>query len=192
MGNRTYLVFEKQCEFEANNCIPVTWLALFEPHDFFMEENVEEKDLTAGYKTHSSKALQRLAQFINQLQKNPIVWSFFRPLEILRDELSACSQETAVILDLTQFWTIDEEYQDRILHAANIFEDVINRFTQNKEADLISLNTLVNQFALGHKVSLADITCEDLMFVLIGMYWGDPEKEAKYSLEYFNASYWAV
>jgi hypothetical protein len=177
MGNRTYLFFATHCEFEANNCIPVTWLALFEPQEFCIEENKEEESLAAGYKTCQSKALPRLDQFINQLRKNPTVWQFFRPLEILRDELSLCPEETAVVLDLAQFWAIDEEYQDRTRHAANFFEDTINRFTQNKEEDLILLNKLVNQFDPGDMISLSDLNGEDLMFILVGTYWGDPEKE---------------
>jgi hypothetical protein len=37
MGNRTMLSFGTCCDFEANNCLPVTWLALFEPHEFLVE-----------------------------------------------------------------------------------------------------------------------------------------------------------
>jgi hypothetical protein len=192
MGNRTCLFFEGQCEFEANNCIPVTWLALFERQEFLIEEDKDEESVAAGYKTSQSKALQRLEQCINQLRVNPTIWQFFRPLEILRDELSLCSQETDVILDLTQFWAIDEVYQDRTQHAVNLFEDVINRFTGDKEEDLILLNQLVNQFGFGSISFLSDLSCEERMFILIGMYFGDPQKEEKYSLEYFNTSYWTA
>lgn len=192
MGNRTSLFFESHCEFQANNCIPVTWLALFEPQEFLIEEDKDEEGVAAGYKTSQSNALRRLEQFINQLRVNPTIRQFFRPLELLRDELSLCPQETAVILDLTQFWAIDEVYQDRSQYAVNLFEDVINRFTGEKEEDLILLNQLVNLFGFGSISSLSDLSCEDRMFVLIGMYFGDPEKEEKYSLEYFNTSYWTA
>lgn len=192
MGNRTYLFFESQCEFEANNCIPVTWLSLFEAQEFLIEEDKDEESVAVGYKTSQSKALQRLDQFIHQLRTNPTIWQFFRPLEILKDELSLCSQETAVILDLTQFWAFNEVNQERTQHAVNLFENVINRFTRNQEEDLILLNQLVNQFNLANISSLSDLSCEDRMFVLIGMYFGNPIKEEKYSLDYFNTDYWTA
>jgi hypothetical protein len=37
MGNRTMLHLGNCCEFEANNCLPVTWLALFDPQEFAVE-----------------------------------------------------------------------------------------------------------------------------------------------------------
>lgn len=37
MGNRTYLSIGTRCELEANNCLPVTWLALFAPEEFLVE-----------------------------------------------------------------------------------------------------------------------------------------------------------
>jgi len=192
MGNRTSLVFESYCEFEANNCIPVTWLALFEPREFVIEEDKDEESVAAGYKTSQLQALKRLDKYINQLRINPTIWQFFRPLEVLKDELSQCPQETAVILDLTQFWVIDEVYQDRIKYAANLFEDVINRLTQNPKEDLTLLNQFVNQFCLGEISSLSDLSNEDRMFALIGMYFGDLAKEEKYTLDYFNTDYWTA
>jgi hypothetical protein len=192
MGNRTCLFFESHCEFEANNCIPVTWLALFKPQEFLIEEDKDGESVTVVYKTSQSKALQRLDQLINQLRIYPTIWKFMRPMVILRDELSLCSQETAIILDLTEFWAIDKVYQDRTEHAVNLFEDAIRQVTENEEKHVILLNQLVNQFGFGNIPSLSDLSCEDRMFVLIGMYFGDPEKEEKYSLEYFDMSYWTA
>jgi hypothetical protein len=37
MGNRTQLMLGTRCGFEANNCLPVTWLALFESQEFQIE-----------------------------------------------------------------------------------------------------------------------------------------------------------
>lgn len=42
MGNRTHLFLGNYCEFEADNCLPVTWLALFAPEEFLIEKYVEE------------------------------------------------------------------------------------------------------------------------------------------------------
>jgi hypothetical protein len=46
MGNRTMLSFGDSCEFEANNCVPVTWLALFDPQDFSIETRRFEYEKT--------------------------------------------------------------------------------------------------------------------------------------------------
>jgi hypothetical protein len=37
MGNRTVLSFGTCCGFEANDCLPITWLALFAPQEFRVE-----------------------------------------------------------------------------------------------------------------------------------------------------------
>ena len=42
MGNRTHLFLGDYCEFEANNCLPVTWLALFDSQEFVIERYFDE------------------------------------------------------------------------------------------------------------------------------------------------------
>ena len=42
MGTRTTLSFGAYCEFEANNCLPVTWLSLFDSRDLLVETRREE------------------------------------------------------------------------------------------------------------------------------------------------------
>ena len=37
MGHRTYLALGARCGFEANNCLPATWLALFDVREFALE-----------------------------------------------------------------------------------------------------------------------------------------------------------
>ena len=54
------------------------------------------------------------------------------------------------------------------------------------------LSELVNEFSLGNISSVADLSPEDRMFVLIGTYWGNAEREEMYSLEYFDEAYWTT
>jgi hypothetical protein len=37
---------------------------------------------------------------------------------------------------------------------------------------------------------VADLGAEERMFLLIGTYWGDAEREALYSPGYFGEGYW--
>ena len=72
MGNRTYLTFGNYCQFDANNCLPITWLALFLPQDFFTEGHQEdgEQYVIAFYQTSRELALQRLKEVINKIKSN--------------------------------------------------------------------------------------------------------------------------
>jgi hypothetical protein len=91
MGDRTRLSFGNYCEIEANNCVPVTWLALFTDDEFDLKEEFEGGDeefryFTAIFKTTRYKALQRAEIAISQLKNTP-AWALLKPIEILRKRL---------------------------------------------------------------------------------------------------------
>lgn len=241
MGDRAQLAFGTCCEFEAKNCVPVIWLALFESDEFLIERRVEEpvqpvrkpiqtpaprgfrklliaisrifrrkiaetsKDRVqpqefhepeeydvAIYRTLQSKALKRVNFAISRLRGQTPIWAFLRPLEILRDELKLCTQDETIELDLTQFWAIGEPFGQRVSQAPNDFATLLDALSGDEEKDLTALNKLVNLYNRARISSVADLHPEDRMFVLIGTYWGDEEREAMYSLEYFNEAYWTT
>ena len=240
MGSRAQLALGS-CEFEANNCVPVTWLALFESDEFLVERRVEEpvqpvrkpiqtpeprgfrkllvairrilkreiaetgKDRVqpqefhepeeydvAIYRTLRSKALKRVDLAISRLKGQTPIWTFLRPLEILRDELKLCAQDETIELDLTQFWTIDDTFKHRVSQAPGDFASLLDALSSDGERDLVALDRLVNLYNRAQISSVADLDPKDRMFVLIGTYWGDGEREAMYSAEYFNEAYWTI
>jgi hypothetical protein len=185
-------------EFEANNCLPATWLALFEPKEYVIEREDEDEDeddeeyVVVGYKTTALKASQRVKTVINQIKGQTPVWAFLKPLEILWDELALCSEEDVITLDLTQLWAIDESYEQKIQEAVWDFRKMLQQFNGSLEYDLSLLNQFIGAFALGPTLSVMDLSAEEKMFVMIGTYYGDEEHEDLYSLEYFGEEYWAV
>lgn len=229
MGNRAYVSFGNYCGFEANNCLPVNWLALFDSEEFFTEKCFEEimdngddniivqnkgliipflaisrffskpaktpkiqpeEYLKVEYRTSQPKALERVKTNISKLKSCSPIWSFFRPLEILRDELSLCPENETITLDLTPFMEFDDEYKQTIKEAVLKFSMMLNQFDGNKEHDLDLLNRLINEFSIGNISSIANLTPEERMFVLIGIYSGNEERENLYSLSYFDEAYW--
>jgi len=240
MGNRAQLAFGTCCEFEANNCVPVTWLAIFESGEFLVERRVEELGQSTGgpvqkpepgvfhkllvairsafrqdrtetsagdvqqqpfrepeeydvavYRTSKLQAVRRVELAISRLKGQTPIWAFLRPLEILRDELYLCPEET-VELDLTQFWAIDEAFEQRVSQAPDDLARLLDLLTNDEEQDLAALNRLIQLYNRVQISSVAGLDPEDRMFVLIGTYWGDQEREAKYSPEYFNEAYWTT
>ena len=192
MGNRTALSIGSCCEFEANNCLPVTWLALFAAQEFLIETDEEdsEKYEVAVYRTSQTSALQRITQTIAKLKKHTPAWSYLRPLEILRDELGHCLPDEPITLDVTQLWAMNESFKQKVSGAISAFVEMLGKFTGDKEHDLATLDQLVNDLSTSIISSVADLSGEEKMFALIGTYWGDEEREALYSLEYFSESYW--
>lgn len=240
MGNRVQLAFGACCEFEANNCIPVTWLALFESTEFLVERRVDEPaqhaqrpaeqpqagafhkfllairrafgrnlEKTGGdresqsqalrepeeydvavYRTSKLQAVRRVESAIGSLKGSTPIWAFLRPLEILRDELHLCSEET-VELDVSQFWAINKAFEQRVSQAPDELTRLLNGLTGDGEQDLAALTRLINLYSRTQISSVADLDPEDRIFVLIGTYGGDQEREAKYSPEHFGAAYWA-
>lgn len=192
MGNRTAITFSNCCEFEANNCLPVTWLALFNSQEFLVEkrhEDNEEYDV-ALYRTNRDTALKQVDQVITSLKGQTPAWAFLRPIEILRDELNFCSSAEIIEIDATQFWAIDESFQQKTSNAAKAFHDMVNGFIGKPEHDISLLNRLANEYTLGTISSVSQIDPEERMFILIGTYWGNLEREKIYSIEYFNDGYW--
>jgi hypothetical protein len=55
---------------------------------------------------------------------------------------------------------------------------------------------LVNQYSLQSPSApvhpLVSLDPEEKMYKMIGTYWGRPEKEDKYSLSFFDSTYWSV
>lgn len=190
MGNRAYLSFGTCCEFEANNCIPVTWLALFGPDDFLVEMHCEDSEEyeVAVHRTSQPEALQRVEFVIDRLEGRTPVWAYLRPLEILRDELKLCSPDASIELDVTQFWAKDEIFKERVTQGADAFAKMLEDMVGDGQ-DLTRLNQLVSDFNIARISSVVNLDPEDRMFVLIGTYWG--EREDLYSLEYFTEAYWA-
>ncbi len=192
MGNRTALIFDNCCEFEANNCLPITWLALFSPQEFLIEtrhEDGEEYEV-ALFRTSREAALQRVVQVITSLKGQTPAWAFLRPIEILKDELNFCSSVNLIELNATQFYAIDESFRNKISNAVAAFQEMVSRFIGNSEHDIPMVTQLVNDYLLGNISSVSEIDSEERMFILIGTYWGDPEREELYSFDYFSEDYW--
>ena len=192
MGNRTSLSLGTYCEFDANNCLPVTWLALFDSQDYLVEarrEGSEEYDV-AGYRTSQLAALQRVESTIKRLKGHTPVWAYLRPLEILRDELRRCPPDEPIELDVTQFWTKDEIFKQRVTQSAAAFANMLDTLTGDEQQDLAILDRLVNDLSTENTSSVSNLHPEDRMLVLIGTYWGDLED--LYSLEYFGEVYWTA
>ncbi len=190
VGNRVSLSISACCEFEANNCIPVTWLALFGPNDLTVDTRCDgpEKYDAVVYKTSQSVAFQRVEQAISKLRGRTPAWKYLRPLEVLRDELKRCSVNSSVELDATQFWAMNETFRQLVVHGPVAIATMIDAMTGEKQHDMAVLNTLVNDFNVVRISSVANLNPEERMFTLIGMYWG--EREDQYSLEYFGEAYW--
>lgn len=190
MGDRAVLSIDACCEFEANNCIPITWLALFGPDDFFVEKRREgsEEYAVTIYRTLRPAALQRVKLAINRLQGRTPAWAYLRPLEILRDELGRCPLDAFVELDATQFWAKGDTFKQRVIQGSNAFANMLDAMTGDKQQDLGILNSLVNDFSSA-RVSLVEaLRPEDRVFVLIGTYYG--EREDLYSMDYFDEAFW--
>jgi hypothetical protein len=196
MGNRTYLTFGTRCEFDANNCLPVIWLALFEEPEFRIEmrrfedqsEEDYEEDEVAVYQTSQLIALKRVDATIDKLKNHTPIWSYLRPLEILRDELEYCTSDTVIELNVTELWAKDEIFEQRVSQAPVAFKEMLDSLTGEAEADLRRLTELVNRFNIGKIVSIIELDSDSKMFVLIGSYSG--EAEDLYSFGYFDEAYW--
>ena len=191
-GAHTYLSFGDCCEFEASNCIPVTWLALFAAGDWIVEprQRGPEEYVAALYQTTRMEALQRVDTAIERASSHPDVWAYLRPLEILRDELERCGPGARVELKATQVWQGNDEIRRVIRAAVADFAAMMDGLSEEGESKLAALTALVNRLNYSKVSSVADLDADARMFVLIGTYWGDGEREELYSLEYFNEDYW--
>ena len=191
MGNRTYLSLGKNCQFDANNCVPVTWLALFTPDEFevlYDQEDPEEGEINI-YRTSQSLALERLTKVIQQL-KTSSVWGFLRPLEILKEELQTCLPTDIIELDVTQFDIMDGSSEMRAKQAVSDFRNFVNAVPSKETDDIVLFAKLVNKFELGSSTDINNLSSEDKMFLFIGGYSSSNAHEEKYSLAYFSDNYW--
>ena len=144
----------------------------------------------AGYRTSQLAALQRVESTIKRLKGHTPVWAYLRPLEILRDELRRCPPDEPIELDVTQFWTKDEIFKQRVTQSAAAFANMLDTLTGDEQQDLAILDRLVNDLSTENTSSVSNLHPEDRMLVLIGTYWGDLED--LYSLEYFGEVYWTA
>jgi hypothetical protein len=192
MGNRTSLTLGHYCEFEANNCIPITWLALFAQQDFLTENRDFDGDkfTVSLFSTSRELAIQHVEKALSQVKNNVFIWPFLRPFKILLDELELCPSNEKIELDVTQFRDAGKIFDKRAIQAVSSFVEMLNALNGDKTSDLERLNRLINDLNLGKDFLVSNLSAEEKMFVLIGTYWGNPEQEALYSLEYFNDDYW--
>jgi len=79
MGNRTALFLGTRCEFEANNCLPITWLALFDSQDFVVETRRFEHE----FETIGKQEITR---------SSPGLWSSIRRLLGMGKQLESESE----------------------------------------------------------------------------------------------------
>jgi hypothetical protein len=198
MENRTHLFFEDFYEFEGTDCLPVTWLSLFDNDEYVVETSDESEErggivqmilsmfqspqdtgplqnfdtqqitLAAGYRTSQPDALERVELYIKKIRDHSPAWTFLQPLEILRDRLLACPEDATIVLDLTHFWVIDEENKRRSRDAVDEFAVMVNRLNGNAEHDLALIENLVQQFACDDCMSLNDLSPEECTPILIG------------------------
>jgi hypothetical protein len=220
MGNRTHLFFFDRGQIDANNCLPVTWLSLFDKNEYVIERSIigvekgnifkrisniflnilgknsgqqldtPRETVAAGYRTSRDKAIQRVDSFISRIKGHSPAWSFLRPLEVLRNELSACPEGSIIVLDLTEFWAKDEDYGERAKVAAFEFSKMVDGFNGQTDHDLSLLDNLIKNYLLGNITSIRDLSPDDRMFVFIGTYTGDEERENHYSHKFFDENYW--
>lgn len=192
MGNRAILQADSCFEIESNNCIPVTWFALFgegELHSEIVQDECEQYE-TVVYKTTAKRALARINSVIPSLEdKNP-VWCFLRPIMILRDEISQCPTDHAITLDITQFWFHDERMQKHLKYAPRNFLQFVRGLTGDRSHDVALLDELISLYNLGHFSSLLDYPLDSLVFLLLGSFSGKGAE--KYSQEFFNEDFWSL
>lgn len=192
MGIRTLLSYKDCCQFEANNCLPVTWLSLFSPQDFILETQQEdgEEYKVAIFRTSRDEALRQADHAITILNGHTPTWSYLHPIEILKTELISCPSEGTIELDLTQFWQINEDYQQIVTASVTDFQKMVSMCSGNGNYDIPILTQLVNKYSLGKIPSIGELSAEDCMYLFFGTYWGDPEREELYSMDYFGDDYW--
>lgn len=199
MGNRTYLRFEDFSEFEANNCLPVTWLTLFDPSEFVIKEVKEmaeedeedgETSTVVGYQTSPEKALLRVNEVIKKYKGKTLAWFYLRPVEILQKEIEYCLGCPIISLDMTQFYFYHDTYQRVAMQAGDLVKDLLQKF-DGSETDVALLAELISKLSLGGIVSLSDLDPSEMTFLLVGTYYGDAEREEEeYSISFFEETYW--
>ncbi len=192
MGSRAILQASSSFEIESSNCIPVTWFALFGEGDLHSETVRDECEQYQSivYKTTARQALARIKSVIPSLEdKNP-VWSFLRPIEILRDEISQSPTDLVIVLDVTQFWFYDESMQKQLEDAPRNFLRFVSGLTGNRSHNVAQLDELVSLYNLARFSSVLDYPLDSLFLLLFGSFSGRGEE--KYSHEFFNEDFWSL
>ena len=192
-GAIAYLSLGDYCQFETSSCIPVTWLALFATGDWAVESRHRGPyEYTAVlYKTLRTEALQRVEAAIERATKYPSVWAYLRPLEVLRDELERCPPGARVELHATEVWEGSEAIRKQVRSGAADLAAMLEGLSGEGEENVASLSLLVDGLGYAAIRSLAELDAEARMLVLIGAYWGDPEREELYSRGCFSEDYWS-
>ena len=198
MENRTRLFFGDLFEFEGNDCLPVTWLSLFDNDEYVVEIsdesgergglvqrilsmfqplqdtgplgsiNSQQITLAAGYRTSQPEALERVELYIKRIKYHSPAWTFLRPLEVLRDRLLDCPEEATIILDLTQFWATDQECERRSRDAVDEFAVMVNNLNGNAEHDLALFENLVQLYVCDDSIALKALSPEECAPLLVG------------------------
>ena len=191
MGNRTSLTIGTESEIEANNCIPINWLALFGPDDFGIEtlqEELEEYQV-ALFRSTVEQSRKRLGAAIQLLQGKTSVWRYLRPLGTLKELLASHDGDTQVILNATQIWAYDASMGRDLENANGNFTQFVDGITGEINKDLLSINHLIETYNLGTFSSIREIPTSSLINILFGTYFG--RNENQYSSEALNVEYWS-
>jgi tetratricopeptide (TPR) repeat protein len=192
LGIRAYLTVDSCFQITSNNCIPVTWFALFRDGDLHPEtvRDGYEQYETILYKTTAKRALTRIKSIVPSLEDKSPVWSFLRPIEILRDEISQCPTDSTITLDVTQFWFYDESMQQQLKDAPRNFSQFVSALTGNMSHDIALLDELISLYNLAQFSSMLNYPVDSLVFLLFGSLSGRGEE--KYSHEHFSEEFWAL
>jgi hypothetical protein len=193
MGHYTYLVFGDYATFEAKNCLPLPWLALFAPGDYTVDIQQEDDVRIERQRFVTSHVLarQRVTSAIDSVRGKGVS-AYLRPLLVLDDVLSDGAPDAPVVLDGYELIAIGGDREERFRRGPARFARMLGSFTGDLQADLQAFNEVFWGLPSWVPIteSVADMDPEERMFVLLGWYEGDPKREAIYSLDHFKADFW--
>jgi hypothetical protein len=192
MPNRTFLSFGSYCEFETTDALPINWLALFVPEEFISEPPAEAgASPTVLFRTGQARALARAEATIRRARGRTPAWSYLRPLEILREELRRAGPSAVIELDVTQLAAQSASQTERLRRAPADFASMVDSLGRDPTKDLDAIDKLVASWST-RDGRLQECSPDDLAFILLGAYWGDPDREDLYAMDYFDEKYWTV
>lgn len=191
MGNRAYLTLGSSGQFEANNCLPITWLALFNPSDFRQETRDFDGDLAeiVCFQTTAGQAQQNIQAILSKITLYPHILRYLWLLKLLYEELQQIPEEI-IELDVSEWVAINEQWATLMPTAPQLFQQLCTGFSGDEAQDLALLTQFVNQFKLDLPVqSLHQLNNEELSWLLVGFFEGEEALEEKYSPSFFKTSY---
>lgn len=191
MGNRAYLTLGSSGQFEANNCLPITWLALFNPSGFRQETRDFDGDLAEifCFQTTAGQAQQNIQAILPKITLYPHILRYLWLLKLLYEELQQIPEEI-VELDVSEWVAINEQWVTLMPTAPQLFQQLCEHFSGDEVQDLALLTQFVNQFKLDLPVqTLRQLNNEELSWLLVGFFEGDEELEEKYSPSFFGTAY---